>query len=107
MEEEKLYNLDSAEFYELIDSSRVRLKNKDEKYKNISDEIENIRIKYPNINSLFEDEKVTNLTEEECINLQKIIKKYLIISSMKEREIFFLGARENYYYLKNLDLLKD
>ena len=107
MEEEKLYNLDSAEFYELIDSSRVRLKNKDEKYKNISDEIENIRIKYPNINSLFEDEKVRNLTEEECINLQKIIKKYLIISSMEEREIFFLGARENYYYLKNLDLLKD
>ena len=107
MEEEKLYNLDSAEFYELIDSSRVRLKNKDKKYKNISDEIENIRIKYPNINSLFEDEKVTNLTEEECINLQKIIKKYLIISSMEEREIFFLGARENYYYLKNLDLLKD
>ena len=107
MEEEKLYNLDSAEFYELIDSLRVRLKNKDEKYKNISDEIENIRIKYPNINSLFEDEKVTNLTEEECINLQKIIKKYLIISSMEEREIFFLGARENYYYLKNLDLLKD
>ena len=107
MEEEKLYNLDSAEFYELIDSSRVRLKNKDKKYKNISDEIENIRIKYPNINSLFEDEKVTNLTEEECKNLQKIIKKYLIISSMEEREIFFLGARENYYYLKNLDLLKD
>ena len=107
MEEEKLYNLDSAEFYELIDSLRVRLKNKDEKYKNISDEIENTRIKYPNINSLFEDEKVTNLTEEECINLQKIIKKYLIISSMEEREIFFLGARENYYYLKNLDLLKD
>ena len=107
MEEEKLYNLDSAEFYELIDSSRVRLKNKDKKYKNISDEIENIRIKYSNINSLFEDEKVTNLTEEECINLQKIIKKYLIISSMEEREIFFLGARENYYYLKNLDLLKD
>ena len=25
----------------------------------------------------------------------------------EDREIFFLGARENYYYFKNLELIKE
>ena len=63
--------------------------------------------KYPNLQLLFEDDKVMNLNEEECKMLQKLISIYLQMSDLEEQKIFFLGARENYFYFKNMNLIKE
>ena len=63
--------------------------------------------KYPNLQLLFEYDKVMNLNEEECKMLQKLISIYLQMSDLEERKIFFLGARENYFYFKNMNLIKE
>ena len=106
MEELKLYYIDSGELNELIDSKRIELRNKNEDYKKLRNQVCEIKEKYPNILSLLEDNEVENLNKEECKNLQKLLSLYSRMMDYEDREIFFLGARENYFYFKNLEILK-
>ena len=107
MEDCKLYDIDSGELDELIDSRRINLRIKNERYKNLRDKVCEIKENYPNILALFENDEVKTLNEEECKNLQKIIALYMQMSTYEDRELFFLGAQQNYYYFKNLDLIKE
>lgn len=106
MEEIRLYDMNSIEFSELIDTARVELKNNSE-YKELQNKVSEIMEEYPNLQLLFEDDKVMNLNENECKMLQKLVSLYLQMSDYEDRKIFFLGARENYFYFKNLGLLKE
>jgi hypothetical protein len=106
MEELKLYDIDSGELNELIDSKRIELRNKNQDYKKLRNQVCEIKEKYPNILSLLEDNEVENLNKEECKNLQKLLSLYSRMMDYEDREIFFLGARENYFYFKNLEILK-
>ena len=106
MEEIRLYDMNSIEFSELIDTARVELKNNSE-YKELQNKVSEIMEMYPNLQLLFEDDKVMNLNEKECKMLQKVVSLYLQMSDYEDRKIFFLGARENYFYFKNLGLIKE
>ena len=107
MEEIRLYDMDSIEFSELIDTARVELKKNNLEYQKLKNQVNEIMEKYPNLQLLFEDDKDMNLNEEECKMLQKLVSIYLQISDFEERKIFFLGARENYFYFKNMNLIKE
>ena len=106
MEEIRLYDMNSIEFSELIDAARVELKNNSE-YKELQNKVSEIMEEYPNLQLLFEDDRVMSLNEEECKMLQKLVSLHLQISEYEDRKIFFLGARENYFYFKNLGLIKE
>ena len=106
MEDWKLYDIDSGELNELIDSRRIALRNKNEEYKKLRNQLCEIKEKYPNILALLEDNEVESLNKEECKNLQKLLSIYSRMMDYEDREIFFLGARENYFYFKNLEILK-
>ena len=106
MEDLKLYDIDSGELSELIDSRRIALRNKNEEYKKLRNQLCEIKEKYPNILALLEDNEVESLNSEECKNLQKLLSIYSRMMDYEDREIFFLGARENYFYFRNLDILK-
>ena len=106
MEEIRLYDMNSIEFSELIDTARVELKSNSE-YKELQNKVSEIMEEYPNLQLIFEDDKVMNLNEKECKMLQKLVSLYLQMSNYEDRKIFFLGARENYFYFKNLGLIKE
>jgi len=106
MEEIRLYDMNSIEFSELIDAARVELKNNSE-YKELQNKVNEIMEMYPNLQLIFEDDKVMNLNEKECKMLQQLVSLYLQMSTYEDRKIFFLGARENYFYFKNLGLIKE
>lgn len=107
MEEIRLYDMDSIEFSELIDTARVELKNNNSEYKELQNKVSEIMEMYPNLQLLFEDDRVMSLNKEECKMLQKLVSLHLQISEYEDRKIFFLGARENYFYFKNLGIIKD
>lgn len=107
MEELKLYDIDSAELNELIDSKRIELKKKNLEYKKLTEKVSEIIENNPNILALIEDNEIEHLSKEECLLLQKLIKLNLKMTTYEDREIFFLGARENYFYFKNLGLIKE
>ena len=94
----KLYDIDSAELNELIDSKRIELKYNNLEYKKLTDKVSEIMESYPNVLALIEDDEVNSLNEEECKMLQEVIKLNMKITTYEDLEIFFLGARENYYY---------
>lgn len=107
MDDLELYNIDSAELNELIDSVKVELKNNNADYKKLVDQVSKIKNEYPNIQSLFENDFVKSLNENECKNLQKIFDLYLQISVYEEQKIFFLGGKELYLYFKKMNLIKE
>ena len=80
MEEIRLYDINSIEFSELIDVARVELKNNNSEYKELKNKVSEIMERYPNLQLLFEDDKVMNLNEEECKMLQKLVSLYLQMS---------------------------
>ena len=107
MEDMKLYDIDSGELSELIDSRRIALKTKNVEYENLRKQVCKIKEDFPNILALLEDNEVENLNSEECKYLQKLLSLYSRMTDYEDREIFFLGARENYFYFKNLELIKE
>ena len=107
MEEIRLYDINSIEFNDLIDTARVELKRNNSEYKELQNKVNKIMESYPNLQLLFEDDRVMSLNEEECKMLQKLVSLHLQMSEYEDRKIFFLGARENYFYFKNLGLIKE
>ena len=107
MEEIRLYDINSIEFSELIDTARVELKRNNSEYKELQNKVNKIMESYPNLQLLFEDDRVMSLNEKECKMLQKLASLHLQISEYEDRKIFFLGARENYFYFKNLGIIKE
>lgn len=107
MEKIRLYDINSIEFNDLIDTARVELKRNNSEYKELQNKVNKIMESYPNLQLLFEDDRVMSLNEEECKILQKLVSLHLQISEHEDRKIFFLGARENYFYFKNLGIIKE
>ena len=107
MEVIRLYDINSIEFSELIDTAWVELKRNNSEYKELQNKVNKIMESYPNLQLLFEDDRVMSLKEEECKMLQKLVSLHLQISEYEDRKIFFLGARENYFYFKNLGIIKE
>lgn len=58
MENMKLYDMDSKELSELIDSRRIALRTKCEDYEKLRKQVCEIKEKYPNILALLEDNDV-------------------------------------------------
>ncbi len=52
MEDLKLYDIDSTELNELIDSKRIELKHKNLEYKKLTDKVSEIMENYPNVLAL-------------------------------------------------------
>ena len=102
----KLYDMDSIELYELIDSSRVNLKRTNLEYKNLHDKFHKIMHDYPNLQLILEDDEEFELNKDECKMLQNLNSLHMQMCDFEEREIFFLGAREAYYYFRNIGIIK-
>ena len=102
MEELKLYKPD-IQFEKKI----YELKHNNLEYKKLTNKVSEIMENYPNVLALIEDNEVNSLNKEECQILQKLIRLNMKMTTYEDREIFFLGARENYYYFKNLNLIKE
>ena len=106
MEENRLYDIGSAEFCELIDRTKINLKTKNLEYKKLAEKLHKILDKNENLQLIIETNKEFELSKEECKMLQKLHQIFMRMYDYEEREIFFLGARENYFYFKNLEILK-
>lgn len=107
MEEERLYDIGSIELTDLIEQRRMSLVDKNEDYKKLSKEFKKIMDTYPNLQLILEKDKEIILNEIDCKMLQKLVNIYLEMTMYEEREIFFLGGKEAYYYFKNIGILKD
>ncbi len=99
-------NLDMEELDRLVDSAIVDLERNNLEYRNLRNKVRNIQNKYENVSKIIDQDEVENLSKEECEMLQKVLQLKIEIEIIEDREIYFLGGRQAYYYLKKLQLLK-
>lgn len=86
---------------EYLESVRRYLKNNNEKYAELQNEYNKILEQNENLTWVLEgDIKDRNLSNEECFALSKLVQIYYDMQSIEEREIFFLGGKEVYFFFK-------
>lgn len=104
MEEIRLYEM---YLNEAIEERKYDLVNKSEEYKNLKEKFNDIINKYPNLQLILEEDREMILDESECKMLQKLVAIYMNICDLEEKEIFLLGGKEMYFYLKDVGLIKE
>lgn len=100
-----LYDVDSVELFECIENAKQDLQKNNDEYKEIFRKIEKIKEKYPNIRGILEDEKVIQMSALECSEFVKCINLYRDLLKIEQNEIFFLGGKWCFEYLRRIDVL--
>ncbi len=102
MDEIRLYEM---YLNEAIEERKIDLINSNNNYKKLKREFDNIMNKYPNLQLILEEDREMILNRNECKMLQKLVAIYMDICDLEEKEIFLLGGKEMYFYLKNTGII--
>lgn len=94
-------------FEEYIEDIKRYLRNNNEEYIKLQKEFHEILDKNENLVFVLEGEITNrNLSNYECFALSKLVKIYYDMQSIEEKEIFFLGSKESYFFFKKIGILK-
>ncbi len=86
-------------FEEYIENVRRNLRNNNKEYNQLQSEYHKILDKNENLVWVLEGNiKYRNLSNEECFALSKLVQIYYDMQSIEEKEIFFLGSKEAYFF---------
>ena len=95
------------DFYESIEDIRQYLNNNNKKYKDIKDKIHKIMDKNLNIKKLLDETQLENgLSSGECNDLSQVIVLYNNLQDILEKEIYFKGSMDSYYYFKKIGVIR-
>ena len=96
-----------GDFLESVEDIRKYLKNNNEDYKTEYKKLHNILNNNLNIQKLLDKEVLEKgLTKDECKMLSEIIILYYNLQYFEEKEIYFKGGMDAYFYFKKLGILK-
>lgn len=104
MDEIRLYEM---YLNEAVEEKKFALLNKNEEYKKLREKFNDIMNKYPNLQLILEKETELILNETDCKMLQELVQIYMEILDFEEKEIFLLGGKEMYFYLKDTGVIKE
>ncbi len=95
----------STDFYEYFDKHLVKNVIKKGEYKEIEDEIKEIKNKNPNLVAILEDKENVSLTREDVKNLNEILSLERELNIIELKESFKLGFKEAYIYFESMNML--
>lgn len=95
----------SDDFYDYLNTNRVRLLKENAEYKELETKREKIKAENPNIRAIFEDKEAVQLTEDEVKAVLDMLEIEGDINTIETIENFKLGAREMLLFLKQMRLL--
>lgn len=94
------------EFYQMIEDIRNYLRNNNKEYIELKKQIHKSMDKNLNIQKLYDENILENgLSSEECKDLSKIWVLYDNLEDIVEKEIYFKGGMDAYYYFKKIGIL--
>ena len=107
MDETKTFYIEYEDmFEEYLENIKLNLRKTNEKYKELQKEYHKILDENENLIWVLEgDIKDRTLLNDECFALSKLVKIHYDIHSIEEKEIFFLGGKEAYFFFKKLGIL--
>lgn len=92
--------IDSLEEY--ISDCSIRLKKRDKKYRELIKEREQLLDKFPRVREALEDNMANRFNVPEVKAVRKILEINDDISCMEQKEMFYQGIRESYYFLQKI-----
>ena len=96
----------SEDFYESIEDIRQYLIKNNKNYREIKDKIHKIMDKNLNIQEFLDEADLENgLSAGECKNLSQVIVLYNNLQDILEKEIYFKGGMDSYYYFKKIGVI--
>ncbi len=94
------------DFYKIIEDIIQYLKIHNNKYKEIKDKIHKIMDKNLNIQKLLDETQLENgLSTGEYKDLSKVIVLYTSLQDVLEKEIYFKGGMDAYYFFKRIRII--
>ena len=94
----------SDDLCDYIEDNRHSNWMKKTEYTELQDKISTIKSKYPNVQEFLENAEYNILTKEELEAVRKILELEHNIDTLEEKEIFKLGMKENYIYMKRMNM---
>ena len=98
---ETFVDVHSNIFNEYLGSVITKLSRENEEYRAIRAEIESLYEKYPKVLGVFD----TELTEEECATLIKVMELRNKLTDMEMQSVYFRGCYDSVGYLKKAGIL--
>ncbi len=96
----------SEDFYESIEDIRKYLNKHNKNHKNIKDKIHKIMDRNLNIQKLLDETYLEDgLSAGECKDLSQVIVLYNNLQNILEKEIYFKGSMDSYYYFKKIGVI--
>ncbi len=84
MKKNELYNINLSLFNDIIDETRIKLKNTNNEYENLRKQYDDIMDKFPKLQLIFEDDIPLELNKQECIMLRKLIQLGLKMNELEK-----------------------
>ena len=96
----------SDDFYESIEDIRQYLIKYNKNYREIKNKIHKIMDRNLNIQKLLDETHLEDgLSAEECKDLSQVIVLYNNLQDILEKEIYFKGSMDSYYYFKKIGII--
>ncbi len=97
----------SDDFYESIEDIRQYLSKHNNEYKGIKNKIHKMMDKNINIQKLLDEDYLKDgLNADECKALSQVIVLYNNLQDILEKEIYFKGSMDSYYYFKKIGVIE-
>ena len=94
-------------FEEYLDEVKILLRKKNQKYIKLRKKFHKFLDKNENLVWILEGQtEGRNLSNKECTALAKLVQIYYDMQSIEEKEIFFLGGKEAYFFFKKIGILR-
>ena len=92
-------------FEEYLSSVISKLRETNSEYRSIEEKIESLYRQYPKVMAVFDTEKPSDLSEQECMALIEILELRAKLCDMQQEAIYFRGCYDSVGYLKKASIL--
>ena len=102
---ETFVDVHSNIFAEYLSSVIAKLPKENPEYRSIEEKIESLYRQYPKVMAVFDTEKSSDLSEQECTALIEILELRARLCDMQQEAIYFRGCYDSVGYLKKAGIL--
>lgn len=106
MNKNELHNINLSLFNDIVDETKIKLKNTNKEYESLRKQYDNIMDKFPKLQLIFEDDMSLELNKQECIMLQKLMQLGLKLNELEKYSLFCQNGKNLYLYFKNREEIR-
>ena len=102
---ETFVDVHSNIFEEYLSSVIAKLQKDNSDYRFIEEQIDSLYRQYPKVMAVFDAEKPSDLSEQECTALVEILELRNKLCDMQQEAVYFRGCYDSVGYLKKAGIL--